>query len=111
MRGTALAALDSNSLAVVTNDRKIFISDGLKNFVFVPKLIEKSSILNATSAKFVNGLISNYSSAILCYRASEHGFKAASFHSRCDKMGPSITIVKSSYNKTFGGFTTYSWTS
>ena len=41
---------------------------------------------------------------INCYRAAEHGWEAASFHSRCDFKGPTVTLVKVD-EFVFGGFT------
>ena len=46
----------------------------------------------------------------LLYRASRDGFRAATFHARCDNKGPTVTIVKSGSN-IFGGFTEMSWQS
>ena len=46
----------------------------------------------------------------LLYRASRDGFSADVFHSRCDNIGPIITVVNSGGN-IFGGFTTASWAS
>lgn len=46
----------------------------------------------------------------LLYRASRDGFDAANFHSKCDKKGPTVTIVKSG-SFIFGGFTEVSWES
>ena len=40
----------------------------------------------------------------LLMRASEEGFQAQTFHSKCDNKGPTVTIVKSG-NNIFGGFT------
>jgi hypothetical protein len=39
------------------------------------------------------------------YRASDHGWKPEDFHSRCDKMGPSISLFKASDGECFGGYT------
>ena len=44
------------------------------------------------------------------WRASRDGFAAATFHSKCDNKGPTVTIVKSG-NNIFGGFTEVSWAS
>ena len=46
----------------------------------------------------------------LLFRASQDGFTTATFHSKCDNKGPTVTIVKSG-NNIFGGFTEQSWTS
>ncbi|KAL9954723.1 hypothetical protein ACROYT_G042296 [Oculina patagonica] len=46
----------------------------------------------------------------LLFRASRDGFAAATFHSKCDNKGATITIVKSG-NNIFGGFTEVPWKS
>lgn len=43
------------------------------------------------------------------YRGSEHGFSANDFHTICDRKGATITIIRTSSNKIFGGFTQASW--
>ncbi|XP_067047298.1 uncharacterized protein [Acropora muricata] len=48
---------------------------------------------------------------ILCWRASLHGWAAATFHSLCDNKGPTVTIVKDTNNNIFGGYTSVSWQS
>ena len=44
----------------------------------------------------------------LLFRASQDGFMAETFHSKCDNKGPTITIAQSGDN-IFGGFTEESW--
>jgi TLD len=39
------------------------------------------------------------------YKASEHGFTAKEFHSRCDGKGPTITIIKVKDGPYISGFT------
>ncbi|XP_078350446.1 uncharacterized protein LOC144635232 [Oculina patagonica] len=46
----------------------------------------------------------------LLFRASRDGFAAATFHSKCDNKGATVTIVKSG-NNIFGGFTEVPWAS
>jgi hypothetical protein len=41
----------------------------------------------------------------LIFRASEHGFKALSFHRLCDGQGPLLLLCKSEAGELFGGFT------
>ena len=45
----------------------------------------------------------------LIYRASEHDYRASSFHEYCDDKGPTLVIIKSSEGWIFGGYTTRSW--
>jgi len=47
----------------------------------------------------------------LLYKASRDGFDANAFHNRCDNKGPTITIVQSTNNYLFGGYTSVAWTS
>ncbi|XP_068678620.1 uncharacterized protein [Montipora foliosa] len=44
----------------------------------------------------------------LIYRASRDGWGAANFHSRCDRKGPTVTVVTSA-NYIFGGYTEQNW--
>lgn len=45
----------------------------------------------------------------LLYRASQHDFKAKSFHSLCDNKGPSITLVKSTIGKLAVAYNCEQW--
>ena len=47
----------------------------------------------------------------LLYRASRDGWAASNFHSCCDNKGPTVTVVKSSGNYIFGGYTEHHWES
>ena len=40
------------------------------------------------------------------YDANTHGWKEKNFHSSCDNQGWTLTIVQTTYNYIFGGFTT-----
>ncbi|CAH3166172.1 unnamed protein product, partial [Porites lobata] len=43
-----------------------------------------------------------------CWRASVDGWAARTFHSRCDGMGPTVTIIRVG-RYIFGGYTSESW--
>jgi hypothetical protein len=43
------------------------------------------------------------------YRGSRDGSSSSSFHARCDHVGPTITIVRSSNGYLFGGYNPNSW--
>ncbi len=45
----------------------------------------------------------------LLYRGSRDGFAAKNFHDLCDLIGPTLTIVKSTTNFVFGGYTPLLW--
>ena len=45
----------------------------------------------------------------LLYRASQHGYRAYSFHKYCDDKGPTLMVIKNSGGWIYGGCTTQSW--
>ncbi|CDW83614.1 tldc domain-containing protein [Stylonychia lemnae] len=47
----------------------------------------------------------------LLYRGSRDGFRSDTFHEYCDYQGPTLTLVKSEFNKIFGGYASLSWSS
>jgi len=46
----------------------------------------------------------------LIYRASRDGWLVKDFHSRCDKKGATIVVVKSTKGRVCGGYNTTPWT-
>ena len=47
----------------------------------------------------------------LIFRMSENGTNSEDFHKYCDNRGPTLTLIKTTNNKIFGGFTPLSWKS
>ena len=45
----------------------------------------------------------------LVYRATRDGNSAKNFHSKCDFIGPNLTLIKTKKNFIFGGFTYKGW--
>jgi hypothetical protein len=45
----------------------------------------------------------------LKYRASRDGFKASDFHSHCDGIANTLTVIKTKNGNIFGGFTEQKW--
>ncbi|RNA20088.1 BTB POZ domain-containing KCTD21 [Brachionus plicatilis] len=45
----------------------------------------------------------------LLYRATTDGFSAQNFHSKCDHLKKTLTIIKTTGNYIFGGYTEQSW--
>jgi hypothetical protein len=43
------------------------------------------------------------------YRASQDGFEAAKFHSKCDNKPNTLVIIKSTNGNVFGGYTEQIW--
>ena len=47
----------------------------------------------------------------LQYRATRDGFSAQNFHNKCDGIANTLTVIKSSNENIFGGFTEKAWDS
>ena len=48
----------------------------------------------------------------MLFKGSVDGYKSKEFHKKCDKQGPTLSIIRSKqFNLLFGGFTTQSWDS
>ena len=48
---------------------------------------------------------------ILIYAGSVDGFKGTDFHRCCDNKGPTLTIIKATSKRIFGGYTSVNWDS
>ena len=44
-----------------------------------------------------------------CYRRAVNGGTGPTFHSLCDNKGPTISVIKTSSGRLFGGYTTQTW--
>ena len=47
----------------------------------------------------------------LIFKMSENGTSSNDFHKYCDNKGPTLTLIKTTKNKIFGGFTPLNWES
>ncbi|KAI1891894.1 hypothetical protein AGOR_G00148420 [Albula goreensis] len=63
-----------------------------------------SSSLSKQQEKQIQGLFGNVNLSLL-YKASVHGYSAATFHQKCDSQGPTITVAYNSSGFVFGGYT------
>ena len=45
----------------------------------------------------------------LIFKMSENGTKSSDFHKYCDNKGPTLSLIKTTKNKRFGGFTPLNW--
>jgi hypothetical protein len=45
----------------------------------------------------------------LLYRGTLHGFKASDFHSKCDNIPKTLTVIKATSGNVFGGYTETTW--
>lgn len=71
-----------------------------------------SSILKENTLKIGRWIKeAGFQKTTLLYKASTHGWTSQNFHTACDNKGPTLTIILSSSNYIFGGFTPHSWNS
>jgi len=49
--------------------------------------------------------------ALLIYKGSRDGWTMSKFHKLCDRMGPTLTVMKTKAGAICGGFTMKDWTS
>ena len=79
----------------------------LSELYFDSKIIQEADV-----QKDLLNLLPDWASKLtLLYRGSARGFTAQSFHSICDHDGPTLTLIKSNFNKIFGAFTEIPWSS
>jgi len=76
------------------------------NFQFKAPIIMNSSYFTK-----LNEWIGKQCKYTLIFRASRDGYTRKAFHDKCDGMAPTVTIIKTNYNKVIGGYTTLKWTS
>jgi len=70
-----------------------------------------SKLIKGEQASLLKKWISNGTVRFkLIYRGTRDGFSASTFHSKCDKFKPTVSIIQSNNNKIFGGFTDQDWT-
>ena len=74
------------------------IKDDMKNIELIINWIKET--INKEKIKFK-----------LIFKMSENGTKSEDFHKTCDNQGPTLTLVKTTKNKIFGGFTPLNWLS
>ncbi|XP_078382402.1 uncharacterized protein LOC144665101 [Oculina patagonica] len=78
--------------------------------------LEDSEILSGDGGylkalgKFLAPVVQSSSPWKRCWRASRDGWAAATFHTKCDGKGPTVSIVRVG-KYIFGGYTSASWTS
>jgi hypothetical protein len=55
--------------------------------------------------------LGNPSELKLLFRASEHNFEAIKFHEHCDTFSPTLTIIRTEFNRTIAAYTEIKWNS
>ena len=58
---------------------------------------------------FLKTQLGNPISSALLFRASEHNFQAAQFHTKCDTKAKTLTIVRTQFRKTIFAYAEQPW--
>jgi len=73
-----------------------------------------SSLVNSVSSlqllKWIGNKDSKKNSWEIIYKASSDGFDTATFHTKCDYKGETVTVIQSKSGHIFGGYNPENWT-
>ena len=91
--------------------------DNIKTFGKIRDFIYLDSSIINNDIKYQNLIMNRIDKKInkesikfeLIFRMSENGSNSKDFHKFCDDKGPTLTLVKTSKNYIFGGFTPLNW--
>ena len=81
----------------------------LKGCFYQPQFIELSKIIDDMEYDRCLQKWTRCHKWKLLFRASDHEYKAKSFHECCNDKGPTLVVIKSTSGYIFGGYTTQSW--
>ena len=76
-----------------------------------PFEIDSAILNNQGQADFLKNILGNPKRIERIFRASEHNFRAAAFHEKCDNKRDTLTLVRTEFGKTIGGYSHYPWDS
>jgi len=54
-------------------------------------------------------MLPSFTKSFLLYKATRDGFQPSAFHSRCDNMANTVTVISNNLNHVFGAFTAAKW--
>ena len=72
---------------------------------------DNASLLDCFSIRFLTQCFGKRPIYTLIFKASQDGFTPNDFHHKCDGQSNTLTIVRNTYNKVFGGYTPIKWDS
>ena len=72
----------------------------------VKSLLEE---LKEEQVNFLKTNLNNPKKIEKIFKASEHNFKAATFHEKCDNKSDTLILVRTEFGRTIGGYTHYPW--
>jgi hypothetical protein len=92
------------------------LSPNLEEFKNYDAVISKcaSSLLTELKEeqlRFLNRILNSPKKINRIFRASEHDFSSAAFHTKCNGVTDTLVLVRTEFGKTIGGFTNHAWNS
>ena len=104
---------NNKRIKLLNNSKKIEIDLTLNQISKNYKLFYDSKIIKDNDIEFFYDKLfeKKLLKSHLLYRGTENNFLASEFHNICDNKGCTITIIKSEFNKIFGGYLSNSWNS
>lgn len=101
------------TLSKKTKDKNDVIKDLQKYIKQLSGFIDFYEIINKENKDFIENAIKQKEKRNfllkLIYKASRDGDNGAAFHSKCDNIFPTLTVIKTADKKIIGGYTTVSW--
>eukprot|EP01083_Nonionella_stella_P120541 361264_1 len=118
---TAAVRILTNSSYAMVGTLRIYGSGGSPyphmhqpHLVLYDDVMGASTVLQTFENEFLFTILPpdlQYRKYKLLIRGTVHGFAGTTFHSKCDNQGATITVVQSTNNHVFGGYTSLPWTS
>ena len=82
------------------------VDNSIENLSFIIKVDSNNDLISKWIEEEVNKKDIKFE---LIFKMSENGIQSEDFHKICDNQGPTLTLIKTTNNKIFGGFTPLSW--
>ena len=95
------------NFGLIKSDYNI-LENGLKSSSIIKNELNNIELITNWIKETINKKLIKFE---LIFKMSENGTKSEDFHKYCDKKGPTLTLVKTTKNKIFGGFTPLNWLS
>eukprot|EP00771_Trimastix_marina_P000673 gnl/Trimastix_PCT/1696.p1 GENE.gnl/Trimastix_PCT/1696~~gnl/Trimastix_PCT/1696.p1 ORF type:complete len:397 (+),score=56.95 gnl/Trimastix_PCT/1696:159-1193(+) len=93
------------------HEEQIFLSEFQRLQLKVPSLFVGSIVPPDAFPALAEWVPRHYTRAELLYKATRDGFMTATFHTKCNNQGTTLTLIQSTNGNLFGGYTPIPWTS
>ena len=102
--------IEYNNLVHINSDEAIKFKESLIEFnKKINSCILRYNELHLIEEGVLKKLNKRIKKFTLLFRASKHGFRSQDFHKRCDNKSNTVTLIKTTNGRRFGGFTDAQW--